>query len=178
MTRILLPVTVIVIGAALIAGPKAQTPTAAILAKVDAAVSKGPFAPNWKSLEHFAVPAWYEDGKFGIFIHWGLYSVPAFGNEWYPRNMYKKGTPEFAHHVATFGPQSTFGYKDFIPKFTAERFDPAQWAALFKEAGARYVVPVAEHHDGFPTHQAVLGSTEREEVDADVRCCLAELDVE
>jgi alpha-L-fucosidase len=156
MTRILLLVTVIVIGAALIAGPKAQTPTAAILAKVDAAVSKGPFAPNWKSLEHFAVPAWYEDGKFGIFIHWGLYSVPAFGNEWYPRNMYKKGTPEFAHHVATFGPQSTFGYKDFIPKFTAERFDPAQWAALFKEAGARYVVPVAEHHDGFPMYDCSL----------------------
>jgi alpha-L-fucosidase len=136
--------------------PSAQTPTAAILEKVDGAVSKGPFAPNWKSLEHFTVPAWYEDGKFGIFIHWGLYSVPAFGNEWYPRNMYKKDTPEFAHHVATFGPQSMFGYKDFIPKFKAERFDPAAWAALFKEAGARYVVPVAEHHDGFPMYDCSL----------------------
>ena len=136
--------------------PSAQTPTAAILEKVDGAVSKGPFAPNWKSLEHFTVPAWYQDGKFGIFIHWGLYSVPAFGNEWYPRNMYKKDTPEFAHHVATFGPQSMFGYKDFIPKFKAERFDPAAWAALFKEAGARYVVPVAEHHDGFPMYDCSL----------------------
>jgi len=102
------------------------------------------------------VPDWYRDGKFGIFIHWGLYSVPAFGNEWYPRNMYKQGTPEFAHHVATFGPQSKFGYKDFIPRFKAERFSPADWARLFKDAGAKFVVPVAEHHDGFPMYDCSL----------------------
>jgi hypothetical protein len=90
------------------ADPKAQ----AILKVVDKAVATGPFAATWPSLERYAAPAWYRDGKFGIFIHWGLYSVPAFGNEWYPRNMYRQGTPEFAHHVATFGPQSKFGYKD------------------------------------------------------------------
>jgi alpha-L-fucosidase len=123
-----------------------------IVRTVDEVAAKGPFTASWKSLEGFSVPAWYEDGKFGIFIHWGLYSVPAFGNEWYPRNMYDKKEKEFAHHVATFGPHSTFGYKDFIPRFTAEHFDAAAWAALFKAAGARYVVPVAEHHDGFPMY--------------------------
>ena len=66
-------------------------------------------------------PRWYQDAKFGIFIHWGVYTVPAFGNEWYPRNMYLQGTPEFEHHVATYGPQAEFGYKDFIPPFTTER---------------------------------------------------------
>jgi alpha-L-fucosidase len=109
----------------------------------------GPFQASWDSLKQYTVPAWYEDGKFGIFIHWGVYAVPAFGNEWYPRNMYRPGTPEFQHHVATYGPQAQFGYKDFIPQFRAEQFNPAQWAELFKQSGAKFVVPVAEHHDGF-----------------------------
>ena len=109
-----------------------------------------PFEPNWESLKAgYTIPRWYEDAKFGIFIHWGVYAVPAFGNEWYPRNMYQQSSPEFQHHVETYGPQTQFGYKDFIPRFTAERFDPDAWAALFKASGARYVVPVAEHHDGF-----------------------------
>jgi alpha-L-fucosidase len=128
----------------------------AILKAVDTTVAVGPFAAAWPSLERYEVPAWYRDGKFGIFIHWGLYSVPAFGNEWYPRNMYKQGSPEFAHHVATFGPQAKFGYKDFIPMFTAERFSAADWARLFKDAGAKFVVPVAEHHDGFPMYDCSL----------------------
>ncbi|HEY6548667.1 MAG TPA: alpha-L-fucosidase [Vicinamibacteria bacterium] len=119
------------------------------MAEVNAVAARGPFAPNWSSLARFEVPRWYEDAKFGIFIHWGVYSVPAFGNEWYPRNMYTKGSKEQAHHLATYGPLDRFGYKDFIPKFKAERFDAKRWAALFKAAGARYVVPVAEHHDGF-----------------------------
>jgi alpha-L-fucosidase len=82
--------------------------------------------------------------------------VPAFGNEWYPRNMYRQGTPEFAHHVATYGPQKEFGYKDFIPWFTAAQFDPAEWARLFRDAGARFVVPVAEHHDGFAMYDCAF----------------------
>ncbi len=109
----------------------------------------GKFEPNWESLKAYTVPQWYEDGKFGIFIHWGVYAVPAFGNEWYPRNMYEQDRPEFNHHVETYGPQTEFGYKDFIPQFTAEKYDPQQWAQLFRESGARFVVPVAEHHDGF-----------------------------
>ncbi len=116
-----------------------------------------PYEPNWESLkEGYSIPRWYEDAKFGIFIHWGVYAVPGFGNEWYPRNMYQQGTPEFEHHVATYGPHTEFGYKDFIPQLTAENYDPAAWARLFKESGARYVMPVAEHHDGFAMYDSKL----------------------
>ncbi|UPG91536.1 alpha-L-fucosidase [Luteibacter aegosomaticola] len=128
----------------------------AILAGVAAKVSDGPFRPDWASLKAYQSPAWYDDAKFGIFIHWGVYSVPAFGSEWYSRNMYQQGTKEFAHHVATYGPQSRFGYKDFVPLFKAEHFDADAWATLFREAGARYVVPVAEHHDGFAMYDSKL----------------------
>jgi alpha-L-fucosidase len=120
--------------------------------RVDEVAARGPFAPQWSSLARFQVPSWYQDGKFGIFIHWGVYSVPAYGNEWYPRNMYRPEDQTFRHHVETWGPPWIFGYKDFVPLFKAERFDPRAWARLFKEAGARYVVPVAEHHDGFPMY--------------------------
>jgi alpha-L-fucosidase len=113
-------------------GVRAQTPTVADkVREVDAVVARGPFSPAWSSLEKFQTPDWYRDAKFGIFIHWGLYSVPAFDNEWYPRNMYKKDEKAFEHHVKTWGPQSRFGYKDFIPLFKAEKFDAAAWAALF-----------------------------------------------
>jgi alpha-L-fucosidase len=127
-----------------------------ILEQVDRQANDGPFRPYWESLQNYQTPAWYEDAKFGIFIHWGLYSVPAFGSEWYSRNMYETGSDEYKHHLATYGPQNKFGYKDFIPMFTAEHFDARAWARLFREAGARYVVPVAEHHDGFPMYDSSL----------------------
>ena len=127
---------------------------AAMLRRIEEVIGKGRFRDSWESLSQFRVPAWYRDAKFGIFIHWGVYSVPAFANEWYSRNMYIQGTPEFEHHVKTYGPQREFGYKDFIPLFRAEKFRPEEWADLFREAGARYVVPVAEHHDGFQIGRA------------------------
>ena len=117
---------------------------------------EGPYQPTWESLAGYTVPEWFRDAKFGVFVHWGPYSVPAFGNEWYSRNMYQPGKPEFEHHRRTYGPQSTFGYKDFIPLLTGENFDPDGWAALFREAGAQYVVPVAEHHDGFAMYRSEL----------------------
>lgn len=119
------------------------------LAAVRAVIAAGPYDATWESLRRYTPPRWYQDAKFGIFLHWGVYSVPAFRNEWYSRDMYREGTPEFEHHVATYGPQSEFGYKDFIPSFTMDRFDPTAWANLFRRAGAQFVVPVAEHHDGF-----------------------------
>ena len=119
-------------------------------------IPAGPFEDTWESLSEYRVPPWYMEGKFGIFIHWGMYSVPAFGNEWYPRNMYTQGSKEFDHHVATYGPQAEFGYKDFIPQFRAENYDPDSWAQLFRLAGARFVVPVAEHHDGFAMYDTSL----------------------
>ena len=119
------------------------------LKSVDAVIAAGPFAPSWESLEEYRVPRWYEDAKFGIFIHWGPYCVPAHGGEWYPRLMYLEDNECFKHHLKTWGPHDTFGYKDFIPMFKAEKFDPSEWAGLFKRCGARFVMPVAEHHDGF-----------------------------
>jgi alpha-L-fucosidase len=114
------------------------------------------FEPTWESLKQYSVPQWFVDAKLGIFIHWGVYSVPAFANEWYPRNMYQKGSPEYEHHRKKWGDHTKFGYKDFIPLFKAENFEPDAWLDLFKKAGARYVVPVAEHHDGFPMYDTRL----------------------
>ncbi len=118
--------------------------------------SNAPFHPTWDSLAGYRTPAWFQDAKFGIFLHWGVYSVPAFGNEWYSRNMYLPKNPAYAHHLATYGPLTTFGYKDFIPLFKAEHFDPGAWLDLFTAAGARYVVPVAEHCDGFPMYASAM----------------------
>jgi alpha-L-fucosidase len=95
------------------------------------------------------IPQWFEDAKFGIYFHLGPYSVPAFGTEWYSRNMYIPGTPEYKHHFATYGTLDKFGYKDFIPMFKAQYFDPDDWVDLFVKAGAKFAGPVAEHADGF-----------------------------
>jgi alpha-L-fucosidase len=138
------------------ASAKYDAPRSTLLQSVDQVSRQGPFRPDWESLKNYQVPDWYKDAKFGIFIHWGVYSVPAFGNEWYPRDMYREGSETYKHHIATYGPQDKFGYKDFVPMFKAERFDPAAWAKLFKEAGAKYVVPVAEHHDGFAMYDSDL----------------------
>ena len=108
------------------------------------------FEPNWESLKkRNPAPDWFRDAKFGIYFHWGVYSVPAFGSEWYSRNMHIKRRPEYRHHLKTYGKPSEFGYHDFVPKFTAENFNADEWAELFEKAGARFAGPVAEHHDGF-----------------------------
>ena len=126
------------------------------LAIIDDVLEKGPYKPTWESLSAYEPPKWYRNAKFGIFIHWGIYSVPAFSSEWYSRNMYIQGSPEYEHHIKTYGEHKNFGYKDFIPMFKAEKFNPDEWAELFKEAGANYVVPVAEHHDGFQMYRSEL----------------------
>ena len=84
----------------------------------------GQFRADWNSLSQYQVPDWYRDAKFGIFIHWGVYSVPAFGSEWYPRQMYTAGSKENEHQVSLYGPLTKFGYKDFIPMFKAQHYDP------------------------------------------------------
>ena len=126
------------------------------LKTIDEVIARGPYRDTWESLSTYQVPEWYRNAKFGIFVHWGIFSVPAFGNEWYPRNMYIQDSPEYEHHIKTYGPHKDFGYKDFIPMFRGERFDPEQWADLFQKAGARYVVPVAEFHDGFQMYQSEI----------------------
>ena len=138
------------------ASRKYDRPRAELVQQVDQQANDGPFRPDWQSLSTYQVPDWYKDAKFGIFIHWGLYSVPAFGNEWYPRNMYIEGSEVNKHHLSTYGPLTKVGYKDFIPMFKAEHYDPQSWARLFKQAGAKYVVPVFEHHDGFAMYDSGL----------------------
>lgn len=124
------------------------------------------YEPSFESLEKAnPVPEWFKDAKFGIYFHWGVYAVPAFANEWYPRSMYLKGTGENRHHTETYGDPSVWPYNYFItgapdkqgrftqfaPRLKSEggQFDPDEWAQLFADAGARFAGPVAEHHDGF-----------------------------
>lgn len=128
------------------------------------------FEENWESLANYEIPEWFADSKFGIFIHWGAYSVPAYGSEWYPRLMYmdekvwsaqfkvgsEKPSHVYKHHIEKYGTLKDFGYKDFIPMFKGENFDAKNWIDLFKKAGARYVVPVAEHHDGFAMYDSKI----------------------
>ncbi len=119
------------------------------LKQLDAFNAQGAWRTDWESLTKHEIPEWFEDAKFGIYAHLGVYCVPAYGTEWYPNRMYKTDNAAHKYHVETYGDPSTFGYKDFIPMFTMERFDPAAWAQLYQDAGAKFAGPVAEHHDGF-----------------------------
>jgi len=134
-------------------------------------MAPGPVKPTWDSLqENYHVPTWFRRAKFGIFMHFGIFSVPAHGSEWYEKFLYAGGNDSVlkvlfgndmtlnfnngpkstrAWHTEHFGPPEKFGYKDFIPMFKAERFDADAWASLFKKAGARYVMPGAQHHENF-----------------------------
>ncbi|MFI3286209.1 MAG: alpha-L-fucosidase [Rikenellaceae bacterium] len=115
------------------------------------------FQPDSLSIaQNYTIPEWFTNNKLGIFIHWGVYAVPAYGSEWYARWMYQDGSKINKYHEETYGSITEFGYKDFIPMFKAERFDAVAWAKLFKESGARYVVPVAEHHDGFAMYNSAF----------------------
>ena len=140
--------------------PKFARNIAAQVAKVRAETAQNnaqvPFHASWNSLAAYRTPDWFRDAKIGIFLHWGVYSVPAFGNEWYSRNMYIPGNPAYEHQIALHGSLEKFGYKDFIPLFRAQHFDPDAWIDLFVKAGARYVVPVAEHCDGFAMYASAM----------------------
>ena len=112
------------------------------------------YSPSWESLQKHPMPEWLKDDKFGIYMHWGVYSVGAYRSEWYPHHMYAHDPESSSHdvylyHKEKFGDPRKVGYKDLIPMFTAEHFDSDAWADLFKKAGARFAGPVAEHHDGF-----------------------------
>lgn len=106
------------------------------------------FEPTWESLQQYECPEWFRDAKLGIFMHWGPCSVPGV-DSWYGRNMYIEGHRTYKHHVKTYGRPSKSGYKDIIALWKAEKFDPDRLVRLYKEAGAKYVVPVAVHHDNF-----------------------------
>ena len=141
------------------------------------------FEPNWHSLSTHKVPAWFENAKLGIFIHWGLYSVPAWApttgelgkvewNEWFKKNPYAEwylntlrieGSPTYEHHIKTYG--KNFDYYDFSRTFdqSVQKWDPNTWAALFKKVGARYVVLTTKHHDGFTLWPSRVANPKRPE---------------
>ncbi len=134
-------------------------------------MATGPVTPNWQSLQdNYQVPGWFRGAKFGIFMHFGIFSVPAHASEWYEKFLYAGGNDSVlkiifgndrtlafndgpnstrAWHTQHFGAPEKFGYKDFIPMFKAEHFDADAWAVLFKKSGARYVMPGAQHHENF-----------------------------
>ena len=116
---------------------------------IDDTIQNGRYKADWDSLSGHKIPDWYYRDKFGIFIHWGIYSVPAYACEWYPRWMYNPGSREYEYHIKNFGDPKVFGYKDFIPMFKGEKFDADKWVELFVKSGARFIMPVCEHHDGF-----------------------------
>ena len=106
------------------------------------------FEANFESLRTYSAPAWFRDAKFGIWSHWGPQSVPMFG-DWYARNMYIEGTPQYEYHLRHYGHPSKFGYKDICALWKAERFDPEALAEKYRKAGARYLMTQGTHHDHF-----------------------------
>jgi len=115
------------------------------------------YQPDWKSLDSRPLPSWYDEAKFGIFVHWGLFSVPSYGctkggsaGEWYWWHLDGSKDPCLVHwHHKTYG--ENFQYADFPDLYQTPLFDPHEWASLFKQSGAKYVVFTTKHHDGY-TH--------------------------
>lgn len=132
-----------------------------LVAQQTAPPSGQKYAADWNSLDKRPTPPWFSDAKFGIFIHWGVYSVPAWApvgkySEWYWNDMEKgrkatdpkdKNRLSWEFHAKTYG--ENYPYQDFAPQFRAELFDPDRWADVFLQSGAKYVVLTSKHHDGF-----------------------------
>lgn len=115
---------------------------------MELSIQPGPFQPTWESLRQFQCPDWFRDAKFGIWSHWGPQAVPMAG-DWYARHMYVEGHTQYRYHLRKYGHPSKFGYKDIIPLWKAEKFDPMRLMDLYVKAGARYFVAQAAHHDNF-----------------------------
>ena len=120
-------------------------------------INSGPFSPTMESLQTFQCPEWYRDAKLGIWSHWGPQSVPMFG-DWYARNMYMEGSDQYRYHYRTYGHPSKFGYKDICGMWKAEKFDPDELMALYVEAGAKYFMGQAMHHDNFDNFDSAHNS--------------------
>ena len=113
----------------------------------------GPFQPNWDSLQSYQTPDWYRNAKFGIWAHWGPQCQPEFG-DWYAREMYMEGNKKYQYHLEKYGHPSVFGFKDVINNWKAEKWNPGELLALYKKAGARYFMALANHHDNFDLYKS------------------------
>ena len=116
--------------------------------QLDLPMAEGPFKPSWQSLQNYQTPDWFKNAKFGIWAHWGP-QCQAEDGDWYAQRMYIPGHKNYENHVKRYGHPSEFGFKDIIPLWKAERFDPDKLLALYKKAGAQYFVAMANHHDNF-----------------------------
>lgn len=117
------------------------------------AIAKGPFKPDWNSLEQYQTPEWFKNAKFGIWAHWGPQCQPEYG-DWYARGMYQEGSDQYDYHVKKYGHPSVFGFKDVINEWKAEQWNPDELVGLYKEAGAKYFVALANHHDNFDLYDS------------------------
>ena len=114
----------------------------------DYKIAEGPFEPTWQSLQSFQCPEWFRDAKLGFWAHWGPQAVPMYG-DWYARNMYLEGSDQYRYHWRAYGHPSEFGFKDICALWKAEKFDPDALMQQYQQAGARYFVGLAVHHDNF-----------------------------
>src|ERR1700730_14876284 len=111
-------------------------------------IAAGPFQPNWNSLQQYVVPNWFRDAKFGIWAHWGPQCQPEYG-DWYARSMYIEGSRDYKYHLKKYGHPSKFGFKDVIGEWKAEKWNPDELVELYRRAGAKYFMALANHHDNF-----------------------------
>lgn len=113
----------------------------------------GPFQPSWDSLTQYQVPEWFRDAKFGMWAHWGPQCQPEYG-DWYARGMYQEGSSQYKYHVQKYGHPSKFGFKDVIHEWKAENWEPEELIGLYKKAGAKYFMALANHHDNFDLYNS------------------------
>jgi alpha-L-fucosidase len=135
--------TILMLGVVAVAGVCARAEEPMNLPK-----APKPFESTWESLKQYQCPEWFRDAKFGIWAHWGPQAVPMEG-DWYARNMYLEGSEQYKAHLAAYGHPSEHGYKEIIPLWKAEKWDPERLMALYKKAGAKYFVSMGVHHDNF-----------------------------
>ena len=116
-------------------------------------IATGPFQPTWNSLSQYQVPGWFRDAKFGMWAHWGPQCQPERG-DWYGRGMYEEGSDQYNYHIQKYGHPSKFGFKDVINDWKAENWNPEELVGLYKKAGAKYFMALANHHDNFDLYDS------------------------
>ncbi len=126
---------------------------ASFFAADELSLAEGPFQPTWESLQQYKTPDWFRNAKFGIWAHWGPQCQPEFG-DWYAREMYMEGNPKYKYHVEKYGHPSLFGFKDVIHEWKAENWNPEELLSLYKSAGAKYFMALANHHDNFDLYNS------------------------